>query len=197
MDGAAVLLYSEQAALASAATAGSLGADLARIESGLGEGPGHEAMNSRVSVFADQLLTGPSEKWPMFAQEARRSGLSAAFAFPLHLGSICVGALSLGRATPGKLGPRELIDLSNLASFATSALLLMQSGLQDGQMFDLLEARNPSQLRIHQATGMVAQQMSVSISDALALMRGYALTHDMALSDLAEGIITRKIRMEN
>lgn len=197
MDAAAILLQSSPVLPGIAATAGALGDHLARIEAELGEGPGHEAMDSRVPVFAEQLLSGSCEKWPMFAQEAQRSGLASAFAFPLHLGSICVGALTLGRAVPGKLDPVELIDLSNLALFATSALLLMQSGLQEGEMFDLLEARDPSQLRIHQATGMVAQQMSVSLSDALALMRGYALTNDVTMSDLAENIISRKIRMDN
>jgi hypothetical protein len=72
----------------------------------------------------------------------------------------------------------------------------MQSGLLEGEMFDLLEVGNPSQLRIHQATGMVAQQLSVSMSDALAVMRGHALAQEIPLTQVAEEVISRKIRMD-
>jgi len=196
MDGAAILLQSDTSPSGSAATAGSLGESLAAAELALGEGPGHQVMLQRTPVFADQLITGPSEAWPMFALEATQLEIEAVFAFPLHLGSIAVGALVVCRRRPGKLTAPELIELSTLASLATSALLLMQSGLVEGELFDLLEAGNPSQLRIHQATGMVAEQLSVPMSDALAVMRGHALTRGIPLVQVAEEVISRKIRMD-
>ncbi len=197
LDGAAILLQSNDVITGASASAGSLGEIITHLELGLGEGPGHQAIAERSSIFADQLLTGPSETWPMFAQEARRAGIAAIFTFSLNLGSICVGALEVCRERPGPLNPGELIDLASLASLTTSALLLMQSGLQDGELLDLLEVGNPSQLRVHQATGMVAEQMQTSLSNALALLRAYALAHNLTLTEAADGIIARKIRMEN
>lgn len=195
LDGTTIMLQSK-APTGTAATAGSLGDQLAQLEMTFGEGPGHQAMSERITVFADQLLAGPSERWPMFATHAREQGIGAVFAFPLNLGSICVGAFEVCRAQSGKLTAEQLIDLSHLASLATSALLLMQSDLQDTDLFDLLEASDPHQLRIHQAIGMVAQQASVSLEDALALLRAYALAHNLSLKEVAEKIVTRKIRMD-
>lgn len=196
MDGAAIVLQTDHAPTGVAATAGMQGEELARLELTLGEGPGHETIRQRTTVFSDQLLTGPSEQWPVFAAQARALGIGAVFTFPLHLGSISVGAFEVCRITPGKLSVPELIDLSHLASLATSALLLMQSGLQEGDLMDLLEARDPNQLRVHQAMGMAAEQASVSLSDGLALLRAYALANDLSLTEVAELIVTRRIRMD-
>lgn len=196
MDGAAIVLQTNHAAAGIAATAGEKGDELAALELTLGEGPGHEAIRKRAPVFSDQLLTGPSEKWPVFAAQALAQGIGAVFAFSLHLGSISVGAFETCRITPGKLSAPELIDLSHLASLATSALLLMQAGLQEGDLIDLLEASDPNQLRVHQAMGMAAEQASVSLSDGLALLRAHALANDLSLTEVAELIVTRRIRMD-
>lgn len=196
MDGAAILLQGGDSPTGVAATSGPLGAALAELELTLGEGPGHRASSTRVAVLADQLLTGACEEWPVFASDAREREIGAIFAFPLCLGSICVGILEVCRHATGKLSLAELTDLSLIASLATSALLLMQAGLDDGELFDLLEAGDPTQLRVHQATGMVAEQTSLTLPDALALMRAYAVTHDLSLSDVAEQVVTRRIRMD-
>ena len=197
MDGAVILLQQDRSPTGVSASSGTMGHTLAQLELTLGEGPGHQAANFRAAVFADQLLTGPCERWPVFSTQAREQGIGSVFAFPLCLGSIYVGVFELCRTRSGKLTASELTDLSLLASLATSALLLMQSGLADGDLFDLLEAGNPAQLSVHQATGMVAQQASVSLADALALIRAYALANDLPLVEVAELIITRKIRMDN
>jgi AmiR/NasT family two-component response regulator len=68
--------------------------------------------------------------------------------------------------------------------------------LGDGETLDLLQAGDPAQLRVHQATGMVAQQTSLSLPDSLALMRAYAVTQDLSLWDVAERVVTRRIRMD-
>jgi hypothetical protein len=196
MDGAAILLHSGDSPTGVAATSGALGVALAELELTLGEGPGHRAIDTRVAVLADQLMTGACEEWPVFASDARQLEIGAIFAFPLCLGSICVGILEVCRHVTGKLTVSDLTDLSLIASLATSALLLMQAGLDDGELFDLLEAGDPTQLRVHQATGMVAQQTSLALPDALALMRAYAVTHGLSLRDVAEQIVTRRIRMD-
>lgn len=196
MDGAAILLLLDEAPTGTAASAGALGTTLAQLELTLGEGPGHQSISTQSSIFSDQLLTGPCEQWPVFAAQAKEQGIGAVFAFPLCLGSICVGVLELCRSSSGRLAAQELVDLSALAALATSALLLMQAGLDEGDLFDLLQAGDSTQLRVHQATGMVSQQALVSLIDALALIRGYALTNDLSLAEVAEHIVTRRIRMD-
>lgn len=196
LDGAAILLAGAGSPSGIATSSGSLGQDIAELELKLGEGPGHQALSNRGPVLADQLLTGACEEWPVFASEARERTVGAIFAFPLCLGSICVGVLEVCRCVPGKLTVTHLTDLSLLASLATSALLLMQAGLDDRDTLDLLESGDPVQIRVHQATGMVAQQTSLSLPDSLALIRSYALTHELSLGNVAEQVVTRRIRMD-
>lgn len=121
MDGTAIVLAPDERPTGVAATTGEFGDGLAQLELTLGEGPGHEAISSRAFVLADQLFTGPSERWPVFASQARERGIGAAFAFPLFLGSICVGVFEVCRSSAGKLPAQELIDFSHLASLATTA----------------------------------------------------------------------------
>jgi len=196
IDGAAILLHSGDHLLGTAARDGALGALIADLELTLGEGPGHQAVQSGTTVFADQLLTGTSQSWPIFATHAQQAGIAAVFAYPLQLGSIMLGVLEVARGRAGSLSPPELIDTAHLASLATSALLLSQSHLNDQDVLDLLELSEPTQLRIHQATGMAAEQTGASLPDALALLRAHALVHEQSLSEVAQLIITRKIRMD-
>lgn len=196
MDGAAILLSSGGFPSGTSAISGPLGMDLAQLELTLGEGPGHRSINTRGPVLADQLLTGPSEEWPLFASEASGRGIGSSYAFPLCLGSICVGVFEVCRHKAGKLSVSDLTDLSLLASLATSALLLMQSGLEESDLLDLLELGDPTQLRIHQATGMVAQQSHATLPNALALMRAYGISNNLTLAQVAELVVTREIRME-
>jgi hypothetical protein len=44
---------------------------------------------------------------------------------------------------------------------------------------------------VHQATGMVVAQLGVSESDALALLRAHAYSHDQSVSASAHAVLTR------
>ena len=196
IDGAAILLHSGDQLLGVAASTGALGDSLADLELTLGEGPGHQAVKIGTTVFADQLLTGTSQGWPIFATHAQQAGIAAVFAYPLQLGSMMLGVLEMARGRAGSMSAMDLLDTAHLASLATSALLLSQSNVNDQDAFDLLELSEPTQLRIHQATGMAAEQTGASLTDSLALLRAYALVNAQSLSEVAQLVVTRKIRMD-
>ncbi|MBN9739495.1 hypothetical protein PP1_031445 [Pseudonocardia sp. P1] len=46
---------------------------------------------------------------------------------------------------------------------------------------------------VHQATGMMAIRLGVSCTDALAYLRGYAVTAGMSLVAVAEGVVERSL----
>jgi hypothetical protein len=196
MDGVAILLNTDHRLVGTVASAGKVGQILAELELSLGEGPAHQAIAERAMVSADQLLFGSRDRWPVFAEHAVGAGIEAVFALPLQLGSIMVGVIEFARAMPGSLDSQELIDLANLSSLTTSALLLTQARVSDSETLDLLQVNEPTQLRIHQATGMVSQQAGVSLADGLALMRAYSLAHGASLSETAQKIVARELRMD-
>ena len=49
---------------------------------------------------------------------------------------------------------------------------------------------------IAQATGMLTEQLGVSISVAFARLRAYAYAQDKRLSDVAHDIVTRRLRLD-
>ena len=197
VDGSAILVQSDGQISGCVASAGPLGGILSELEVQRGEGPAHQALREHRAVLAEQLLTGEVENWPVVGLDAQQHGVEALFAFPLHVGSISIGVLEVCRKSAGRLTAVEFSDLVVLADLCTSALLLMQSGLQGGALIDLLSVESRGQLIVHQAVGMVAQQENLSVTDALARMRAFALAEDMTMQELARRIIAREIRMDS
>ena len=48
---------------------------------------------------------------------------------------------------------------------------------------------------IDQATGMLTEQLGVSITDAFVRLRAYAYANDIQLADVARDIVARRLRL--
>ena len=97
---------------------------LEELQMTLGEGPRADAYSSGGPVLASDLGAGDSiRRWPGFALAAREAGAAAIFTFPLQIGAIRAGVLSMYRKQPGPLSARELGDALVLADTATLLLL--------------------------------------------------------------------------
>jgi ANTAR domain/GAF domain len=179
---------------------GPVGEQLAELQLTLGEGPCHDVMASAAPVLAADL--GDEEfarRWPGFTSAARQLGAGAVFAFPLIVGAIRAGVLSLYRGSPGPLPDRQLGDLLILADTAT--VLLLGSAHRyaedentvglDGQARDLALHR----AEIDQATGMLTVQLGVPAGEAFVRLRAYAYAQDRRLADVAGDIVARRLRL--
>jgi ANTAR domain len=175
---------------------------LAELQLTLGEGPGRDAATSGGPVLASDLdETEAVRRWPSFAPAARQAGAAAIFAFPLHLGAIRTGVMSLYRVRSGPLSAFQLGDALIFADTATLLLLDAQDhparapGWAEagpgGQPADLTRHR----AEIDQATGMLTEQLGVGIAEAFIRLRAYAYAHDRGLSDLARDIVARRLRL--
>lgn len=78
-------------------------------------------------------------------------------------------------------------------SSLTDAVLFLQAGLVNVDFDDLLSAAGKDRLRVHQATGMVAEMLDCSMPEALARMRARAFIEEIALFDLATMVIDRTV----
>jgi hypothetical protein len=47
---------------------------------------------------------------------------------------------------------------------------------------------------VHNAAGMVAVQLRVSVSEALIRLRAYSFSHDRLLHDVAQDVVDRTLR---
>jgi hypothetical protein len=178
------------------ATSGPTAARVAELEFALGEGPAFDAYLTATPVHEAHLEIQGLSKWPGFARDALDYGICAIFAFPLQLGTIRLGALELSRVTPGPLVDTLSMDASVLAELATSMALYLQAGTADGDVPRLLAEAGHDRIQVHQATGMVAVMLAISVADALAVLRAHALSADRSLYDAASEVVARRLRFD-
>jgi hypothetical protein len=176
-----------------------VGERLAELQLTLGEGPCEDASASGGLILASDLgEIGAARRWPVFAAAACRAGAMAMFAFPLRIGAIRVGVMGMYRDRCGSLSAYQLGDALTLADAATLLMLDSQGRVREdpetglgGQPADLTGNR----AEIDQATGMLTEQLGIDIAEAFIRLRAYAYAHDRRLSDLANDIVTHRLRL--
>jgi hypothetical protein len=169
---------------------------LEELQFTLGQGPSMDAAVGRGPVLADDLA-GPAAHclWPAFAPAAADRGVRGMFAFPVAVGAALIGVLDVYRLQPGPLTAEELAQGLVFADVALVLTLDARGGISagpDGLADAALSARRA---QVHQATGMVAAQLRVPVSDALALLRAHAYAHGQGLADLAADVLARRVRL--
>ena len=174
---------------------------LAELQLTLGEGPLLDASASGGPVLASDLADSESgTRWPAFTPAACRAGAAAVFAFPLVVGAIRAGVLGLYRDRPGSLSDFQLGDALVFADTATILLLDAQDPAAGGIGPGAGPGGQPAGLasyraEIDQATGMLTEQLGVSVTDAFARLRAYAYVNDLQLGDVARDIVARRLRL--
>ena len=147
------------------------------------------AFSTGLPVLVPDLRTDRAcARWPMFTREAAHAGTAAVFAFPLQTGKIGIRVLSCHRTRPGPL--REIAEARVLADAVTIALLNI--GMRTARP-GLLDLSWRSFTVVDQATGMVAEQLGISVADALARLRAYAFTRSRPLQEVAVEVLTRAL----
>ena len=174
-----------------------VGRQLAELQLTLGEGPLLDASASGGPALASDLA-GPESgsRWPAFAPAACRAGAAAVFALPLTVGAVRAGVLGLYRDRPGPLSGSQLGDALVFADTATMLLLDAQDRAGPGEG----PGGQPAGLaayraEVDQAAGMLTEQLSLSITDALVRLRAYAYVNDLQLAEVARDIVARRLRL--
>jgi hypothetical protein len=173
---------------------------LAELQLTLGEGPSLDAFTSGGPALMSDLGTvAAASRWPAFAPAACAAGAAAIFAFPLQIGAIRAGVLSLYRVRPGPLTAAQLGDALTFADTATLLLLDAQDQGTGGEAGPG-PGGQPENLALHraeidQATGMLTEQLGTGIADAFVQLRAYAYVNDLRLTDVARDIVSRRLRL--
>jgi hypothetical protein len=174
---------------------------LAELQLTLGEGPLLDASASGGPMLVADLADAEwGTRWPAFTPAACRAGAAALFAFPLVVGAIRAGVLGLYRDRPGPLSDFQLGDALVFADTATMLLLDAQDPAAGGTGPGTGPGGQPAVLasyraEVDQATGMLTEQLGVSITDAFARLRAYAYVNDLRLADVARDIVARRLRL--
>jgi GAF domain-containing protein len=132
-------------------------------------------------------------RWPVFAPRAADSGFLRMCAVPLRLRTDIIGALNLFRATDEPFTDDE-IDIAQAMGEIAAIGLIQERALRERTLLtEQLQAALLSRVIIEQAKGMLAEYLKMTVDDAFQLLRTYARARNLKLSDVARGVIDRKI----
>ena len=196
MSGAGIMLMSGDVPQGSVGTTNLVSALIEELQYSLGEGPCIDAHNQDRPVLEPDLAHPATTRWPAFAAPAVEAGVRAVFGFPLQIGAARLGALNLYCDRPGQLTDDQHVDALVMADIAAQAVLVMQANAPPGKLAAELEAGADFRYVVHQASGMVAAQLNVSVGQALIRLRAYAFGNDRPLSQVAEDVVSRKLRFD-
>ena len=196
MNGAGIMLMAGDIPQGSLCTTGKVSALIEESQFALGEGPCVDAYHLGRPVLEPDLANPSTPRWQAFTGPVLDAGVRAIFGFPLHMGGARLGALNLYRDKPGALTDEQHADALGMADIATRAVLVMQSNAPLGQIAAELASGADFEYVVHQASGMVAAQLDVSVGQALIRLRGYAFGNARSLRDVAEDIVARRLRFD-
>jgi hypothetical protein len=192
--GAGILVMSTESPGITICSSHSVSSLIEGLQFSLGEGPGLDAFHHACPVLEPALADPTPTRWPAFAPPAVAAGVHAVFGFPLRVGAVCVGALTLYRDEPGSLDPDQHADAVVMSGVAARSVLTMQSDAPSGALGADVDHGPQVRFVIHQASGMVAAQLGVTLSEALVRLRGHAFAMDRLVIDVARDVVARRLR---
>jgi hypothetical protein len=197
MTGAGIMLMSDDLALGSVCSSNDVSQLIEDLQFSLGEGPCVDAHTYGRPVLEPDLADPETPRWLAFSPRAVAADARAVFGFPLQVGTVRLGALNLYRDRPGPLTDGQHADSLVLADVAAQVVLTMQANspvegvateLDRGANFHLIE---------HQASGMVAAQLGISVVEALIRIRAHAFSHDLTVVEVAQAVVDRQLRFDS
>lgn len=168
---------------------------LETLSSTLGEGPAHDSLAMGAPVLVGQLSAhAERSRWPSFSLAALELGVAAVFAFPLQVGAVGVGLLSLHRRSHGDLTEAQAGEARSWQGAALSLILHEQEASDGPALPESLAPRWSTSSVVHQATGMVMVQLGTDVRSAFATLRARAYGDGVTLEDIARDIVSRRLR---
>lgn len=163
----------------------------------LGDGPTVTAIReSTPMILADTNGVIEQERWPVFCDEASKAGVRGVFSIPIFTGAIRLGALTAYWTEPHSPTPNEYSDGVLLADIALEAILNDLAGVSLDVALSELGQDVQHHILVQQAAGMVSEQLSIPILEAMVRIRSTAYSSQRPLIDVAQAIISRQEKLE-
>ena len=167
-----------------------------------GEGPAREAYRLGRPVLVSDLAMSFG-RWPGYATTTGERGVASVHSYPLGLGAIRFGVLSLYNNRPTTYTPQQIGSALVLVDLAVEILLdSMPMGPGNDSPADehgseglatLIAGDLPAS--VYQAQGRVMVEHGVSLAEALLRLRAYAFGSGRQLSDLSDDIVAGRVRL--
>lgn len=169
---------------------------LEELQFDLGEGPCIDAHSEQQPVLEPDLADPAVPRWPGFTPAAVAAGVGAVFGFPMSVGPTRLGSLNVYRRTAGAMEQEQISDARQLADLLAIEVLDLQADAEVGEISDDLARGADLQDRVHQATGMVAAQLEISVTHALRILHAHARAEGIRLQEGAAEVVARRLRFD-
>lgn len=167
---------------------------LERVQQETRSGPCVTAYRER-RIIAIEDLREHTHVWPEYCAMAEKSGVSSVASIPMQLQGFRVGSLDL-YAEGHRTWPDEDLSVAVvMADVATGYLINASVIHRQAELNAQLKEALSSRIAIEQAKGMVANSHGISVDKAFDRLRNYARSHNQALHEVAEAIVTRELQL--
>ena len=113
----------------------------------------------------------------------------------MRLRNTTIGTLNLLRSTPGSPPPDDLVAARAFADVATIGILHERTLREKETLSSQLQTALNSRVTIEQAKGAISFTAGVPIPEAFTLLRTYARTQGLRLSEVAGRVVRREIQL--
>jgi transcriptional regulator with GAF, ATPase, and Fis domain len=152
------------------------------------EGPCFEAVATGQIVVVDDIAA-THDRWPAFAERAVADGFRSVYAFPMRLRDAVVGGLNLFGAREGALDVDDQVIAKALADVATIGILQQRSIHRSGVLAENLQRALNTRIVVEQAKGVLSERGQVPMDQTFDLLRSFARSHNLKLSELARAVV--------
>jgi hypothetical protein len=175
-------------------------AHVERVQVTLGEGPCLSATQQKSPQMAD--LETIALRWPMFHRHFVQTPFRSVISLPLLSRNrrLHLGALDLYLTNPEKVPEFFVAEVTASVADPIAAVLFGAQAVTSGERLALPPwfDNEPVADRMHVwvAVGILIEHAGMSNADALAALRAYAFSHDVTLDDLADELMSDRLRPE-
>ena len=141
-------------------------------------------------------LDAETGRWPRFVPAARSAGFRSVHALPMRLRDNVLGALGLFGTSVGPLNDEDLALGQALADVASVALVQDKAAADRTVINEQLQMALTSRVVLEQAKGIIAQLSGLDMTQAFAVLRGYARDKGLRLTDVAKAVVGRSLPAE-
>lgn len=151
-------------------------------------GPCADCARSR-AMITNASLDAAMTRWPEFAARARDCGYAITHAIPMRCRDTVVGVLNLFSAAPDLVGDADLGLGQAMADLAAIGIVRRRALAHGAETASRLREALDGRILIEQATGILAERMSLPLDDAFAMLRDRTRRSDLSLPDVARAVV--------
>ena len=152
------------------------------------EGPCFEAVQTGQTIVVDNIEAS-RDRWPTFADRATADGFYSVYAFPLRLREATIGGLNLFGMQHDALDEESRVIAKALADIATIGIIQQRSLHRTSLLAENLQRALNTRIVVEQAKGVLSERGNLPMEETFALLRSYARSHNLKLSELAHSVV--------